>query len=368
MNIAIRGSGNLGKIVYSFFDELEDYNVICFIDTDISKQGTFLYGKEIVGFDQYAELYNNKTTKIVVAINMDSAALAKEVGLLKPYGKEIGLLCRVEEILHNKIMNEGNLFWIDIDRAFLSQIETNVADNCNLNCKGCSHFCNANDIYSAPSIDRFREDLRLLRENAQILKLYLLGGEPLLNQQLTHYIRAARAIFPDSDLRLVSNGLLVFKQSGEFWDCLNETKTVFEITTYPPTKRMIDSIRELLDSRGVSYVFRGEVNSFISLLDSKGSNDPLISQKKCLASICRFLYKGRVFKCPVSALIDKYMMEYSISVFPRTDGVSLTGNMRIKEELEKLDGPIPMCRYCAEEPRVFPWEIQNNPLKEDWMA
>ena len=74
--------------------------------------------------------------------------------------------------------------------------EVHLADHCNLNCKGCFHFCPiADEKY--PSVQSLENDFKRIYElaNGKIGRIYLLGGEPLLHPELIKIINVAGKYF-----------------------------------------------------------------------------------------------------------------------------------------------------------------------------
>ncbi|MBR6713350.1 MAG: 4Fe-4S cluster-binding domain-containing protein [Selenomonadaceae bacterium] len=79
------------------------------------------------------------------------------------------------------------IYWLEMDKTFITYLETNLIDSCNLNCKGCTHFSvlfNRKEIYP---LETFRRDIRILSSKSDILRFRLLGGEPLLLNNLDKY-------------------------------------------------------------------------------------------------------------------------------------------------------------------------------------
>ena len=70
-------------------------------------------------------------------------------------------------------------------------LEYHLADHCNLNCAGCTHFSPIAKPHFA-SLERFEENLKKLKEwNFEIGQFNLLGGEPLLHSQVRDFIEVA---------------------------------------------------------------------------------------------------------------------------------------------------------------------------------
>lgn len=93
----------------------------------------------------------------------------------------------------------------------LMQIEFHLADHCNLNCKGCTHFSNLVKEPVLADYEQFRQDLRRLSGLfSNIYEIFLLGGEPLLNPDAGNFIwdHFTKFLHPKGD----SDGTEVFKK------------------------------------------------------------------------------------------------------------------------------------------------------------
>lgn len=76
-------------------------------------------------------------------------------------------------------------------------IEINLVDHCNLNCQCCDHFSPIAPPYYL-DIESFKKDIDRMAEltDHDIARITLLGGEPLLHEQLLDFMRLTREVFP----------------------------------------------------------------------------------------------------------------------------------------------------------------------------
>ena len=115
----------------------------------------------------------------------------------------------------------------------LMQIEFPLADHCNLNCKGCSHFSNLVPSPVFPDKKQFKQDLNQLAGYfSQIHNFYLLGGEPLLNPEIAEYITSVRSVFPYTQIIIVTNGLLLLSLKEELIHIIKENRVHISISHY----------------------------------------------------------------------------------------------------------------------------------------
>ncbi len=302
--------------------------------------------------------------------NVDGALVVMGAGLqraeitnrLRYYGiTQIGFPRTLRKI---DLSHEG-IAWTD-GKPYLSQAEIHLMDSCNLNCKGCSHFSNLFPRDTVYDLQQFSEDLSMFSRRVFVSTLFLLGGEPFANPQITDYLRVARKCFPLCEIILVTNGLLIPQQSDNVMEALRQEKITVEISLYPPTAKILDKIEARMNNTGVECRVRAERPAFMAFIGTSGTSNPYLSQKICCNAHCRYIRNGILYKCPVDALSYKYNEQFGIHL-PPSEGIPLASD-DFERKLSLLDQPIQLCRYCTEQPRVFPWSVGTNPAKEDWFG
>lgn len=126
--------------------------------------------------------------------------------------KAVVQVCKLYGIPKVGIINVNSfnpLYMLNTNKIYMPYLETNIADGCNLNCKGCMHFAALFKTSEVYSIETFRRDVRQLAQTVDVGKFRLLGGEPLLLKNLDEYINISRQYLSRSDLRIITNGLSV---------------------------------------------------------------------------------------------------------------------------------------------------------------
>jgi ABC-2 type transport system ATP-binding protein len=63
--------------------------------------------------------------------------------------------------------------------------------------------------------------------------IYLLGGEPLLHPQVNELMIIAHKYFPNKDIVLLSNGILLPKMNEDFYNNLIKNRIFLSVTQYP---------------------------------------------------------------------------------------------------------------------------------------
>ena len=115
----------------------------------------------------------------------------------------------------------------------IEYIETHLTHHCNLNCKGCTHYAPLAEPWFK-DIDEYIKEIAQLAQltNRYIPTIRLLGGEPLLHPQVLDFCYITRQAFPQSDIYLVTNGILLPQQTDEFFDTINKYNIAIYLSDY----------------------------------------------------------------------------------------------------------------------------------------
>lgn len=358
-NIVIFGAAKAGLRLKQDL-ESKGIHINCFCDNNIKKCQCKLDGTDIVSFEQVIQRYNDGCVKdIVIAVNEPDSIVEQ----IRESRIDINTYGVSYKYLHEDIRDfesvEECLFEIDVNKPRMYYFEYHVSYHCNLNCKGCGHYSNI-----APKefgdFDRFKSDIHRLKELFWgIRSIRLMGGEPLLNPQLPDFCRVVRATFPDANIRIVSNGLLIPSINAEILAVMKENYIGFDITQYPPTSELREKIELRCLENGISYVMSDKVSQFFSIVNIDGDSDKKIEHNRCVSRRCHFLENGKISVCGMPILNKKYkdIISSSMPVFDQDiidiydsslDGFALN---------EFLSKPIESCRYCDNEhAKWFEWQ------------
>lgn len=251
-------------------------------------------------------------------------------------------------------------------------IEIEISRVCNLNCRGCCDFINLKVPEETwYDFDRYCADLTRFKELYWgVEQLRLLGGEPLLNPRLPEYAEAARRIFPDCDLRIVTNGLLLPRISAQTLRRLREANCSFDISSYPPTVRIKKELKALLDAAGVRYNFSVPMVFFFRNVLEHPVEDPAPAFNNCIFTHCHNLSNGKLGPCTFAFYIYRFNRHFGTD-YPEDDFIdlyepSLTG-WQIEERYGK---PHPFCKACGSGMTPILWKGNCAPedaRPEDWL-
>ena len=107
--------------------------------------------------------------------------------------------------------------------------------------------------------EQFEKDIERMSElfDKKAKSIHILGGEPLLNKDVIKYLQKTREAFPDVDLteiRLISNGILVNSMKQEFWEALRKYSIILSVTKYP-LKLDYELMKETADKYNAMFEF-----------------------------------------------------------------------------------------------------------------
>lgn len=369
MNIAIWGAGKFGTYVGRQL--IGKQNVVCYIDNNVGNRNKLLNTK-IISPDEYMIDYDKNTDIVLVAV-LSYGRIYEQIRKMKI--EKFGIISRAVYEYHldlsDHILNDVNVVYntdIESKSGHMKTLETNVVDYCNLNCKGCSHFSNIFHKGATVGYESFEKDITCLSQKIFIEHFDLLGGEAFLAENLAKYVECLRKYMPKTTVTIVSNGILIPRQSSELLSYIRDNHVIISITQYPPTVKLGSEIRNTLDKYGIVYELRNVVGDFGRNIDLTGENDPYKAQTQCRESGCRFLRNGKIYKCPFSAL-GSYFFEYYNIPLHFEEGVDIYDEaIDWEHALNSLGAePIELCRYCGKEER-FTWEVSNKPACSEWIV
>lgn len=373
MNFAVFGTK---KEALYLAEEIKKHSlgrIEAFVDNDYTKQNTIINKITVISVEQLQEVYGIKIDAVIVAVRGSNSRLAILNQLKGKNILDVGLFkfsyCDYKKEIENL---DDCIVWTNkISKPILPYVECNIVDSCNLKCKACSHYSNLCEDNVFTDYEEFCSDLEQLSEKVYVNQLRLLGGEPLLHPDLKKILIESRNILPYADISVVTNGLLIPKIENELFEIMRSNNIGFHISRYIPTNKILNNLIDILDKENVDYLIEGEVvSNFVKSLNIQGDSNPEKALQVCIESGCRFLRKGRIYKCPNEGLIEIFSSKYEYKNTPEKRGVDIyDGNIDWQEQLnEYLYKPIEMCRYCAEKLETIHWEVQTKPQKQDWIV
>ena len=250
----------------------------------------------------------------------------------------------------------------------LPYLEFHLTDHCNLNCKGCGHFCPVAPPHFADIGQHERDMRRLSRLFRNIRLIRPMGGEPLLHPEVNAFLRTTRKFFPKSQIRLVTNGLLLPQVSASFWETCRTTGTIIDLTVYPPLESRLADLQLLCSKEKVPLLASQAIATFFAHTNPRGDSDQEKAFKICREKLfCPFLQEGRLYACCVPALAhyfnDRFNSHIATSHGINIHSLFLTG----RRALASLYKSIPTCRCCSYDFVHFK-RARSKCSQEEWDA
>lgn len=341
MNMIFYGAGNWGQDALNEFFSKKNQREKFIGFADSHKDGIYC-GHPIVTLQKI----NKENTAVVITVN-NSLTVTEIYYQLKK--------CRIKHIywfINKSISGEDGDFLRDecLDcrdwgEAVLPKVEMHIADHCNLNCKGCTHF---SPIFNKtfPDLNSRIDDVKTLKKKVSHIALFsILGGEPFLNPDIGYYVEEIRKILPDTYIDIVTNGLLIPKLDKELLKCILNNRVVVSISEYEPTHRAIIQIEDRLKEYGVLYEIRKyeEKRKFIKPLSVSGKSK---YPHKCISEGCVNIWNGKIARCPTLMYIDRFNEIFHQSL-PNTGIMPLQDCPDQAELLELLKRDVPLCKHCV---------------------
>lgn len=375
MKICVFGGGIAGKfLVNEIIDKRKDIEIIAILDNIMT--GTY---QNITIFKPEEFFKNNKT-------EIDSVFIA--AGAQKTVKLMIDVLRQNTDcdlyMLHD-IAGKNQLSPFDKDgdinarylrkirfseeKPTLPYMEIPVTDLCNLNCKGCLFACNAmggSEHIPSRQIISDAERMRELFEDIPWIRL--LGGEPLMHPDIIDILNAYREIYPDSEIDLCTNGLLITKMQEDVFNCLRKNEITIHVSGYKPTYRMLGAIDAKLKSEGLQYtVLRRD--SFQKYYTSEPCNNADYSYANCIASGCRELYNGRLIRCSAVIAFEKFNEQFGMTytTVEEEDWFDIhKPEIDAWKMKERIDRSSQVCRYCnVNHQEEFAWDYAGSKASID---
>lgn len=373
-DIIIWGYNDSGKYIADKL--IEDHErVVCIVDNDLRYEGARYANVPVCSYEAAKKKYfgsprlcvlitAKRAESIFQIIDIISEIECNYIGIVKPRVQEFD-----RDFSVSQFSKEISWYKFDGERfSVIPRIEINLIDGCNLNCKGCTHFSSIfsrEDIYN---LEEYENDLKSLREIGEIVRLRLLGGEPLLLNNIEEYIRVARNVCPESDIEIITNGTLVLRMQGVFFDTLRECDACLLISPYKPVMEYKDEImaKAKLHNCNIKYE-KGCIEVFSRQLTLENNHDKWKAASKCSSRSCTFLRKGKLYKCPFDGLINEFYEFYGIDK-KLVNGFVIRGRKDVYSHIKSLAmQPVELCSYCSEEPEMILWSVQANPKLEEWL-
>lgn len=250
----------------------------------------------------------------------------------------------------------------------IPRLDLMIAYSCNISCKGCISLSDfpRNGVASLEDIEDWCSAW------CQVLTpkvITLFGGEPLVHPRFMDVCRSVRSHWPNSTIRLITNGYLLSKYNPADW--FNFGPFEIQVSMHRSDHRsLIDKqIKQILlcyndwevsaithtrknEHKQISWarpnfeIYKSKFGEFIapySISEGKLINshsDPAQAHSICGAPDTPVLFKGKLYKCPAVANVIDYTQEnwYEYQALDYTDNLD--------EFISNIGKPELVCGQC----------------------
>lgn len=374
VKIAIYGNGNMGKYVIEQLKSSHSYKIMAVID----KNKSFVEDIPVFNVEEFLNSEQKVDYVIITALSHIekyemAEALNDKTGDCKlhfqiAFANEC--IWYYKELIDIENFIEKNCEVIDISSTY-KYVEMHVQDDCNLNCKGCSHYSPLFEKGSVVDLIDFEKDVKSLKGIFKtIVRFRLLGGEPFLNQSLDKYIEVVRKYYPNTDLRICTNGLLYNTVQNNIIQSIIDNKVIIDVSMYKPTSMIIDKIIDFFEKRGIPCV----CNTKEVIEEFNTSFAERIGKKeytyRCVCGdngICTNVYRGKASRCPTAMYLFKFNEYFGLN-FPEDGLIDMNNHYTPQEFKHEIEKNFSLCKHCISFSTTWKSYADKKPNLSDWVA
>ncbi len=205
-------------------------------------------------------------------------------------------------------------------------LEIHVAHACNLRCESCSHYSDQGQggVVTLEEAERW---MGAWSRRIRLGTLSLVGGEPTIHPQLTEFVRISRRHWPQSYLRIVTNGFFLHKHPELPRVLQGDSKARIYLSVHHRSPEYLDKLRpnyELLKQWRRDYGIRVLLyHSFKHwrrtyrgagpAMEPYEDGQPRRSWEVCMAKGCPQLFEAKIWKCPPLAYLRMQDAKHKLS-------------------------------------------------------
>ena len=196
---------------------------------------------------------------------------------------------------------------------------------------------------------------------SNIRRIRLMGGEPFVVDDLDWYISTARSYFPNSELCIVTNGLLIPKVNDRILKSIRNNNAIIQISQYPPTRNQIDLITEKIYEYDLRLQIGKPIEYFMERINREPEFDEMYKSifANCASAHCHTLKNGKLMMCGAIPTICEMLEKQTACKGSYQDNtIDLLGQINISgwDALELLERANKLCGYCPMEHKWVKWE------------
>ncbi|MEE0922504.1 MAG: radical SAM protein [Paludibacteraceae bacterium] len=256
------------------------------------------------------------------------------------------------------------------NKVALDYLEIHLTNHCNLNCACCCHFAPLAEKYFM-SKEIFQNDIKRLAflSKGNIRRIRLMGGEPLLHPQIIEFMEIARLNFPQYEIAIHTNGLLLPDMNEKFWEVCAKFH-IDIIVSYYPINLDYTLIYKLATKNNVTVKIDIDtgIKKFRNFkMDISGKQMCIRSWYHCThANASVNLFEGKLYTCDITAHSIHLAKHFNLPLeYTDKDYNDIYQEEDMGNILKKLNRPHPFCKYCnPQDSEIIDWHISTKEINE----
>lgn len=260
-----------------------------------------------------------------------------------------------------------------MNKISIPSLSIEVVKQCNIKCEGCNHFTNFVSTKHILSTDEIHNNLYEWSKILDPLEFRIVGGEPFINKNLADTIIAIRNLFPQSRILIFTNGLLIKNFDDSFAEKISDLSVSIRISLHSLGEEYVKKILDIKpklerwkNTYNIQYLVGDAVSSWTwpyRLVDNKiypfEDNNQRLSWENCPSKTCRQIYKGKLYKCQLTAYMQDVVDSMDFSFHKYLDYRAAESNdsyQSIVDFINTEDEKV--CGACPIHPKRFKKQIK----------
>ena len=246
----------------------------------------------------------------------------------------------------------------------IPRLDLMIAYSCNISCKGC---ISVSDI-KRNGVEPYEEIAAWLQQWQHKIEpelVTIFGGEPCLHPKLLEICQDVRQTWPNTKIRLITNGYLLGNFDSLRWHQFNNFEIQVSIHRKDHETHINQYIKNILlhkkdwrvkrfggnDHKQVAWIgsnliiYKSIFQHFVVPYKKEFrpyDSDPTEAHKICGSGAAPILYKGKLYKCPPVANI----IDITNTYYKNYQGYTIDDNL--KEFIDGIGKPEPVCGFCPD--------------------
>lgn len=247
------------------------------------------------------------------------------------------------------------------DKIQLYDLETDLWEQCNLNCSQCTHnspYFNSSDEYY--NLEQFKDDINTLNKISHVNAFRIVGGEPLLNKNLLQYVKYIKESNFTDYLTIFTNGLVLSHTNNDVFHYIDRLRiSVYSNLEEKKLTAIHSNIKKIKNLFPHLDVVANNINYFSYFNLAEQNKDlELVSKiyNKCYYSYEHrgfSIFNGRFYKCFASRkkynFLKTHSKENNFEYLKSNlhDSISLENiSLEKFEDFISSKKPLEGCKWC----------------------